>query len=121
MAGRAADGLREVSSTALVNHILVRVVYPSRFAGFREFASHLGVDILPFGLPVAQGGYSDETEGTILATYAFWGWRSPRLGKKKFNTGRHCQACVGAVRDWLTPNSSALSLRKRPRVPRPNP
>ena len=102
VARRVADDLREVSSTALADS--TRVVYTSHLAGFREFASLIGLDILSFGLPVAQGGYSDEEEETILAAYAVWVWRNPRRGKKKFNTGRHCQSCVGAVRDWFHAN-----------------
>ena len=55
-----------------------------------------------FGLPVAQGGWAPENEETVLAAFAVYKWRNLRRqrGGRRFNTGRHCQACVSAVRDW---------------------
>ena len=79
-------------------------MYKSHLAFFFEFATLFGIDIPSFGLPVAQGGYSSEKEETILALFAVFVWRNPRVGQrrgKKHNSGRHCQACVGAVRDWV--------------------
>jgi hypothetical protein len=80
-------------------------VYSSHVAFFQEFFNLLGFDISLFGLPVAQGGYSVEEEETVMSAFAVHVWRHPRRvvrGGTGRNTGRHCQACVGAARDWLT-------------------
>jgi len=62
----------------------------------------LGLDFSSFGLPVAQGGFTLEEEEMLLALFAVHVWRSPRRRGREHNGARHCQACVAAVRDWVT-------------------
>ena len=69
------------------------------------------------GLPVAQGGWTPEDEGTFLAAFPVCKWRNPRRqrGGRRFNTGRCCQACVYAARDW----AYEVAGREVPPCPRP--
>jgi hypothetical protein len=112
--------LRGVADDSLASS--TRRVYSSHVAFFHEFMTILGLDISSFGLPVAQGGFTLDEEETILSLFAVHVWRSPRRrGRgREHNGGRHCQACVAAVRDWtsvehhreVAPLASSPFLRK---------
>jgi hypothetical protein len=98
---RLNDDLSDISASGLAAS--TRVVYSSHVQFFHEYMTILGLDTSLFGLPVARGGWTPEEEETILAGFAVHVWRHPRRVRsgRTRNSGRHCQACVAAVRDWV--------------------
>jgi hypothetical protein len=80
------------------------LAYRRHVAFFLEFFALIGLDIPLFGAHVALEGLTFEQEETVLAAFAVHARRCPSRGHRsvrRFNTGRHCQACVNAVRDWF--------------------